>query len=134
VVPEDGTAAYPLEASDWVGPLDAQVSQALSFVSRSMAVQAREEQVRVDMPRNDLTTVFEALVKAVAGSKIRLRMFADRLELNVPGALTNTMTVESLALWLIRPASLCGMRRFRACWRGARFRRKWQGWRRSGGR
>ncbi|MBU1663783.1 MAG: transcriptional regulator, partial [Gammaproteobacteria bacterium] len=46
---------------------------------------------------------FEALVNAVAhrdyaihGAKIRLRLFADRLELYSPGAIPNTMTVESL--------------------------------------
>ena len=45
----------------------------------------------------------EALVNAVAhrdysidGAKIRLRMFADRLELYSPGAIPNTMTVDSL--------------------------------------
>jgi predicted HTH transcriptional regulator len=47
--------------------------------------------------------VFEALVNAVAhrdysmyGAKIRLRVFANRLEIYSPGALANTMTVDSL--------------------------------------
>jgi len=47
--------------------------------------------------------VFEAVVNAVAhrdysiyGSKIRLRLFADRLEVSSPGAIPNTMTVESM--------------------------------------
>jgi predicted HTH transcriptional regulator len=51
-----------------------------------------------------MPAVFEAVVNAVAhrdyslyGSKIRLRMFADRLEIFSPGALTNTMDVDSLA-------------------------------------
>jgi predicted HTH transcriptional regulator len=50
-----------------------------------------------------MTAVFEAVVNAVAhrdysiyGSKIRLRLFGDRLELYSPGAIPNTMTVESL--------------------------------------
>ena len=50
-----------------------------------------------------MTAAFEALVNAVAhrdysihGAKIRLRMFADRIELYSPGAIPNTMTVESL--------------------------------------
>jgi len=34
---------------------------------------------------------------AMYGSKIRLRMFANRLEMHSPGALANTMTVDSLA-------------------------------------
>jgi len=49
--------------------------------------------------------VFEALVNAVAhrdysiyGAKIRLRIFANRLEIYSPGALANTMTVDSLAV------------------------------------
>jgi len=59
---------------------------------------------RRDVPQFDMTAVFEALVNAVAhrdysihGSKIRLQMFADRLEVYSPGAISNTMTVESLA-------------------------------------
>ena len=50
-----------------------------------------------------MTAVLEALVNAVAhrdyaiyGSKIRLRLYADRMELYSPGALANTMTVDSL--------------------------------------
>jgi predicted HTH transcriptional regulator len=58
---------------------------------------------RKDMPQFDMVAVFEALVNAVAhrdyslhGSKIRLRLFADRLELYSPGALPNTLEPESL--------------------------------------
>jgi ATP-dependent DNA helicase RecG len=58
---------------------------------------------RRDLPQFDLTAVFEAVVNAVAhrdysiyGAKIRLRLFSDRLELYSPGAIPNTMTVESL--------------------------------------
>lgn len=50
-----------------------------------------------------MTAVFEAVVNAVAhrdysifDSKVRLKLFADRLELYSPGAIANTMTVESL--------------------------------------
>lgn len=52
-----------------------------------------------------LRAVFEAVVNAVAhrdysihGSKIRLFMFPDRVDLYAPGALANTLTVESLPL------------------------------------
>ena len=55
------------------------------------------------VPQFDATAVFEALVNAVAhrdysmyGSKIRLRLFSNRLEIYVPGALANTMTLDSL--------------------------------------
>ena len=58
---------------------------------------------RVDRPQFDMAAVFEATVNAVAhrdysiyGSKIRLRMFEDRLELYSPGSLPNFMTMESL--------------------------------------
>lgn len=50
-----------------------------------------------------MLAVFEAVTNAVAhrdysmaGSKVRLRLFADRLELYSPGMLANTMTPESL--------------------------------------
>ena len=50
-----------------------------------------------------MTAVFEAVVNAVAhrdysihGSKIRLRLFEDRLELYSPGGIPNSMGVESL--------------------------------------
>ena len=33
---------------------------------------------------------------SIHGAKIRLRMFADRLELHTPGVIPNTMTVDSL--------------------------------------
>lgn len=68
-----------------------------------MQVFATKQEGRHDIPQYDMTAVFEALVNAVAhrdysiyGAKIRLRMFADRLELYSPGAIPNTMTVESL--------------------------------------
>ena len=50
-----------------------------------------------------MRAVFEALVNAVVhrdyskhGSKIRLFMFADRLEIHSPGELANTLTIDSL--------------------------------------
>ncbi|MEN9864662.1 MAG: hypothetical protein RL748_252 [Pseudomonadota bacterium] len=94
---------YQLDAQDIYGPLDAQVLAACQFVRRNMRVRAIKNLGRHDIPQYDLTAVFEAVVNAVAhrdysihGAKIRLRMFADRLELYSPGAIPNTMTVESL--------------------------------------
>jgi predicted HTH transcriptional regulator len=70
-----------------------------------MRVAAIKDVGRTDIPQYDMTAVFEALVNAVAhrdyaiqGSKIRLRMYSDRLELYSPGALTNTMSIENLPL------------------------------------
>jgi ATP-dependent DNA helicase RecG len=96
---------YQLDAADIEGPLDQQVADACRFVARNQRVQARKELGRTDLPQYDMTAVFEALVNAVAhrdysiyGSKIRLRMYADRLQVCSPGSLANTMTVESLHL------------------------------------
>jgi len=101
----DEQGPYQLDAQDCAGPLDEQVATALTFVARNMSIQATKDLGRLDRPQYDLTAVMEALVNAVAhrdysisGSKIRLRMYADRLELMVPGALANTMTVASLPL------------------------------------
>ncbi len=103
--PAAEASGYQLDAADIVGPLDRQVGEALRFVMRNMRVGARKDVGRRDVPQYDLAAVFEALVNAVAhrdyaiyGSKIRLRMYSDRLELFSPGALANTMTVESLTL------------------------------------
>ena len=102
VVPH-GDRLYQIDARDITGPLDQQVLAACHFVMKNMRVAARKHMGRQDLPQFDLTAVFEAVVNAVAhrdyavhGAKIRLRVFADRLELYSPGAIPNTMTVESL--------------------------------------
>ena len=58
---------------------------------------------RTEYPQFDMLAIFEAITNAVAhrdysmaGSKVRLRLFDDRLELYIPGCLVNTMTPESL--------------------------------------
>jgi ATP-dependent DNA helicase RecG len=98
-------AAYQLDAKDIFGPLDAQVVSAYDFVKKNMNVYAVKEPARRDIPQFNMQAVFEALVNAVAhrdysiyGSKIRLHMFSDRLELFSPGTIPNTMTVDALAL------------------------------------
>lgn len=98
-------AAYQLDAKDIVGPLDVQIAEACKFVSKNMKVYAVKEPARRDIPQYAMQAVFEALVNAVAhrdysiqGSKIRLHMFSDRLEIFSPGAIPNTMTIESLPL------------------------------------
>lgn len=102
-VPSTPGAVYQLDAKDISGPLDQQVIEAVRFVARNSATIATKDQGRLDMPQYDMTAVFEALVNAVAhrdysmhGSKIRLRLFSDRLEIYSPGAIPNTMTVASL--------------------------------------
>ena len=95
---------YQIDARDIVGPLDSQVAEACQFVERNQRVAARKALGRTDLPQYDMTAVFEAIVNAVAhrdyskhSSKIRLRMFANRLELYSPGELANTMTPDTLA-------------------------------------
>lgn len=102
-VPDAPGAVYQLDAKDISGPIDHQVIEAARFVARNSSTQAAKDQGRMDFPQDDMTAVFEALVNAVAhrdysmhGSKIRLRLFSDRLEIHSPGAIPNTMTVDSL--------------------------------------
>lgn len=103
VVPASPDTAYQLDAKDISGPLDEQVTEACRFVARNMRVEARKNGGRIDLPQFDLTSVFEAVVNAVAhrdysiyGSKIRLRLFDDRLVLYSPGSLPNMMDVGSM--------------------------------------
>lgn len=96
---------YQTDARDIGGPLDNQIFQALRFVRRNMLVRATKKTARVDRPQFSERAVFEALANAVAhrdysmaGARIRLHMFADRLELYVPGSLANTLTTDSMHL------------------------------------
>jgi ATP-dependent DNA helicase RecG len=96
-------AIWNNETLDPTGSLDVNIMAACAFVKENMRVAAIKHMDRKDIPLYDLTAVFEAVVNAAAHwdysiyeSKIRLRMFADRLELYSPGTVTNTMTVESL--------------------------------------
>ena len=66
-----------------------------------MRTPVRKRLGRVDYPQYDLAAVFEAIVNAVAhrdysrpAQGIRLFMFRDRLEVNTPGVLPNSMTIE----------------------------------------
>ncbi len=68
-----------------------------------IAAYKHEQGGREDVPQFDMLAVFEAVTNAVAhrdysmaGAKVRMRLFDDRLELYSPGMLPNTMTPESL--------------------------------------
>ena len=96
-------ANYQNDAKDYHGPLDKQVIGAYSFVNQYNHISAKKEVGREESPQYSMRAVFEALVNAVVhrdyskhGSKIRLFMFSDRLELYSPGALANTLTVENM--------------------------------------
>jgi len=97
-------ASYQLDAKDITGPLDSQVKDACQFVERNMRVYAIKAPYRIETPQFSMNAVFEAVVNAVAhrdysiyGSRIRLHLFADRLELFSPGTIPNTMTIDSLS-------------------------------------
>lgn len=98
------TVPYQLDAADISGPLDIQVVEACRFVAKNMKVAAFKYMGRQDWPQFDMAAVFEAMVNAIAhrdysihGSKIRLRLFSNRLELYSPGSIPNAMAVEDLA-------------------------------------
>lgn len=96
---------YQRDAQDINGPLDQQIFDTCDFVRKNMRISARKgsEGGREDIPEYDMLAVFEAVTNSVAhrdysmpGSKVRLRLFDDRLELYTPGLLVSTMTPESL--------------------------------------
>ena len=96
---------YQNDARDLGGPLDAQVFEAMHFVRRNMRMGATKTTARVERPQYSERAVFEALVNAVAhrdysmaGARVRLHLFRDRIELYVPGDLANTLTPDSMDL------------------------------------
>jgi len=96
---------YQSDARDVGGTLDVQVMEALHFVRRNMQVWATKSGARVETAQFSERVLFEALVNAVAhrdysmaGARVRLHMFGDRIELYVPGGLANTLTTDSMVL------------------------------------
>ena len=96
---------YQVDASKMHGPLYRQIEQAMKFLVRNQTVSAVKVPYRIETPQFSERAVFEAIVNAVAHrdysistSKIRLFMFDDRLEIYSPGALPNTVTIDSLHL------------------------------------
>ena len=85
------------------GRADAQIDDSTAFVERFMLKPARKSSGREDHPQYEIGAVHEALVNAVShrdysvsGAKIRLFLFADRLELYSPGRLPNTITLDTM--------------------------------------
>ena len=94
-----------VDSQEITGPLQRQIADALSFAARNMQVAARKTPARIDMPQYSEKAIFEAVVNAVVhrdysirGSRIRLSMFSDRLEIQSPGALPNNLTLDSMSL------------------------------------
>ena len=98
-------AAHQVDAHDISGPLDSQIKDACAFVKKNMRVYAVKEPARRDIPQYSMQAVFESIVNAVAhrdyslaGQKIRLHLFSDRLEIFSPGSIPNTMTIDTMPL------------------------------------
>ena len=97
-------ASGQVDAQEITGPLNEQIAGAVAFAARNMQVAARKDPARSDLPQYSEKALFEALVNAVVhrdysmrGSKIRLSMFDNRVEIQSPGSLPNNLTVESMA-------------------------------------
>jgi len=97
-------SAHQLDAKDITGPLDIQIRDACKFVEKNMRIFAIKAPNRIETPQFSMNAVFEAVVNAAAhrdysiyGSRIRLHLFSDRLEIFSPGEIPNTMTIESIS-------------------------------------
>ena len=96
-------ASGQVDAQEVTGPIDRQITQALAFAVRNMHVGARKTPARENLPEYSTQALFEAIVNAVVhrdysirGSRIRLSIFSDRLELCSPGSLPNNLTIENM--------------------------------------
>ena len=96
-------ASVQLDTQTITGPLNRQIAEAVAFAVRNMRVGAYKDPARMDLPQYSAEALFEAIANAVAHrdysirvSRIRLSMFADRVEIQSPGALANSLTVEEL--------------------------------------
>lgn len=109
--------ADQIDAKDFTGPITDQIWDAFGFAMRHMQVPATKDLGRVEHPQYSRRAVFEAIVNAVAhrdysihGARIRFFMFADRLEICVPGPLANTMSIETMTrMSLPRNDVLCSL-------------------------
>ena len=98
-----GDEPYQLDSADLSGPLDRQIVEACRFVAKNMKTAALKRMGRIDLPQYDMAAVFEAIANAVAhrdysvyGSKVRLRLFETRVEIYSPGAIANSLSLDSL--------------------------------------
>lgn len=96
-------ASGQIDAQIITGPLNRQIADAVVFAIRNMRVGAYKNPARTDLPQYSEKALFEAIVNAVVhrdysiqGSKIRLSMFTDRIEIISPGGLPNNLTIDSM--------------------------------------
>ena len=96
-------ASGQLDTQTISGPINRQIAEAVAFAVRNMRVGAYKDPARMDLPQYSAEALFEAIANAVAhrdysmrGSRVRLSMFADRVEIQSPGALANSLTIDEL--------------------------------------
>ena len=96
-------ASGQTDAQTITGPLNRQIAETVAFAVRNMRVGAYKNPARTDLPQYSDSALFEAIVNAVVhrdyaihSSRIRLSMFADRVEINSPGGLPNNLTIDSM--------------------------------------
>ena len=92
-----------IDAQIITGPLNRQIAEAVAFAVRNMRVGAYKNPARIDLPQYSEKALFEAIVNAVVhrdytiqGSRIRISMFSDRIDINSPGNLPNNLTIDSM--------------------------------------
>ena len=97
-------ASDQIDAKTIGGPLDQQIAQAINFAIINMHIAAHKTPAREEIPQYSKEALFEAIVNAVIhrdysirSIKIRLSLFTDRIEIQSPGALPNSLTVEQMA-------------------------------------
>lgn len=96
-------ASGQIDAQIITGPLNRQITEAIAFAVRNMRVGAYKNPGRTDLPQYSEKALFEAIVNAVVhrdyairGSRIRISMFSDRIEIISPGDLPNNLTIDSM--------------------------------------
>ena len=96
-------ASGQVDAQTITGPVQQQIAHAITFARRNMRISATKRPAREEFPQYSEEAIFEAIVNAVAhrdysmlGSRIRLSMFEDRIEIQSPGGLPNNLTLEAM--------------------------------------
>ncbi len=96
---------FQTDGADITGTLDQQILALYAFALRNMKVFVRRGPPVEEVAQFSRRAIFEAVVNAVVhrdysiyGSRIRMFLFDDRLELYSPGALPNTLALDSFAL------------------------------------
>ncbi|MCY3989765.1 MAG: putative DNA binding domain-containing protein [Caldilineaceae bacterium] len=93
-----------IDAQTITGPLNRQIAEAVAFALRNMRVAAHKAPAREELPQYSEEALFETITNAVVhrdysihGTRTRLSMFEDRVEIQSPVALSNNLTVDDLA-------------------------------------